>query len=369
MYKNDKRIVITLDAGGTNFVFGAMQANEFIVEPYSVPSNSTELAPCLQSMVDGFEYIISQLPEEPVAISFAFPGPADYPNGIIGGYLPSFPSFRDGVALGAFLEEKFNLPVFINNDGDLYAFGEAIAGKLPEINSRLREAGSAKRYKNLIGYTFGTGFGVGIVHNGELHIGDNSCVETFCLPHKTLDGIMAEEGVAVRAVKRVYAELSGDTTSELEPKDIFDIAEGLREGDVQAAKESFAQMGKVAGHAMSMAVTLIDGLIVIGGGITAAKKYIMPALFEELRSTIRTIEGDIVNRVQMKVFDLDNPAEQEEFAKGSQQELKVWGSDKTVVYDPMKRIGVSISSIGASKAISIGAYSFALSKIDSLVIE
>ena len=32
MYRNDQRTVITLDAGGTNFVFGAMRANKFIVE-------------------------------------------------------------------------------------------------------------------------------------------------------------------------------------------------------------------------------------------------------------------------------------------------------------------------------------------------
>ena len=32
--------------------------------------------------------------------------------------MPNFPSFRDGVALGPFLEEKFGIPVFINNDGE-----------------------------------------------------------------------------------------------------------------------------------------------------------------------------------------------------------------------------------------------------------
>ncbi len=365
MYKHDKRIVVTLDAGGTNFVFGAMQANEFIVEPYSTPANSDDLGACLQSMADGFEYIIKQLPEAPVAISFAFPGPADYPNGIIGGYLPNFPSFRDGVALGAFLEEKFQIPVFINNDGDLFAYGEAIGGALPGLNQKLAASGSVKRFKNLVGYTFGTGFGVGIVTAGKLHIGDNSCVETFCLQHKDMPNVLVEEGVAVRGVKRVYSELSGDTTTELEPKDIFDIAEGTREGDTEAAKGAFAKMGEIAGNAMASAITLIDGIIVIGGGITAAKKYIMPSLFAELRSKMQTIDGSPVNKVQMRVFDLDNPDEFDLFAKGDSQEIKVWGSEKTVIYDPMKRIGVTISTIGASKAISMGAYAYALNQIDT----
>ncbi|MFI3279079.1 MAG: ROK family protein [Rikenellaceae bacterium] len=363
MYKHDNRIVVTLDAGGTNFVFGAIQANEFIVEPYSTPAKAHDLDACLQSMVDGFEHVISQLPEPPVAISFAFPGPADYPNGIIGGYLPNFPSFRDGVALGPFLSERFGLPVYINNDGDLFAYGEAIGGALPELNRKLAAADSAKRFKNLVGYTFGTGFGVGIVTAGKLHIGDNSCVETFCLPHKDMPNTLVEEGVAVRAVKRVYADLSGDQRA-LEPKDIFDIAEGKAEGVTEAAKASFAKMGEIAGNAIAMAVTLIDGIVVIGGGITAAKKYIMPALFKEMRSKMQTLSGEAVNKVQMEVFDLDNPEEMEKFAEGNSQKLKVWGSDKTVIYDPMKRIGVTISEIGASKAISIGAYAFALNDID-----
>lgn len=64
--------------------------------------------------------------KRPEAISFAFPGPADYPNGIIGGWLPNFPSFRDGVVLGPFLQEKFGVPVFINNDGDLFAYAFAL---------------------------------------------------------------------------------------------------------------------------------------------------------------------------------------------------------------------------------------------------
>ena len=161
-YVNDNRIVMTLDAGGTNFVFSAIQAGEEIIEPFSVSSCSYDLKSCLNSLLGGFRKVCSLLPQDPVAISFAFPGPADYENGVIGD-LPNFPSFRGGIALKAFLEEKFCIPVYINNDGNLFAYGEALAGALPYVNSCLESVGSNRRYKNLLGITFGTGFGAGVV--------------------------------------------------------------------------------------------------------------------------------------------------------------------------------------------------------------
>ena len=364
MYNNDKRIVITLDAGGTNFVFGAMRGGEYITQPIVYPSKAHDLDLCLQTMVKGFREVIASLEEKPVAISFAFPGPADYANGIIGGYLPNFPSFRDGVALGPFLEREFGLPVYINNDGDLFAFGEALCGVLPEINEKLKSAGRSKQYKNLIGYTFGTGFGVGIVVNGELNRGDNSCVETFCLPNKLKKNIIAEEGVAIRAIKRVYAEESGNNDHGLEPKDICEIAEGKKSGDQAAAKNAFEEFGEVAGDAMAITAQLIDGIIVYGGGVSAAKEFFLPALLKEMRSSFKTLGGDSVKRIQMEVLNLDNSEEMKEFLKGSGKRIKIYGSDDMVDYEDVKRIGIVSSKLGASKAISSGAYAFALSKLD-----
>lgn len=375
MYNTDPRTVVTLDAGGTNFVFGAMKSCEFVTEPLTMPSRAHDLDLCLETMVEGFQTIIDRLEERPVAISFAFPGPADYANGIVGGFLPNFPSFRDGVALGPFLSRKFGLPVFINNDGDLFAFGEATAGVLPEINARVAAAGGDRHYRNLLGYTFGTGLGIGSVVNGALNLGNNSCVETFCLPFKHDHGNMVEDFAAIRAVTRVYGELTGNPSHGLTPRDICDIADGKAcaangvapsEAEVEAAREAFRRFGEAAGDAMATAVTLTDSLIVLGGGLTGAARHILPALLKELRSSLNTLEGAEVGRVQMKVFNLDDPAEFDMFVKGDARPLKVYGSEETVVYDPMKRTGVCLSRLGASRAISIGAYAYALSRLDAV---
>ena len=203
-----------------------------------------------------------------------------------------------------------------------------------------------------------------MVIDNNLNRGDNSCVETFCLRHRDMPDVIVEDGVAIRAVCRVYGEQSGNPDHGLTPKDICEIADGTREGNQAAAKEAFASLGRVAGAAISTAVTIIDGLVVIGGGVSAASRWIMPALLEEMRSKLRTLGGDEVNLVQMKVYDLENADEFELFAKGETKKVKVYGEERYVDYDCQKRVGIAISKLGASKAVSVGAYAFALSELD-----
>lgn len=366
MYEQDDRIVMTLDAGGTNFVFSAIQGCKEIVTPIGIPAVADNLNGCLLTLVEGFEQVKKQLPCEPVAISFAFPGPADYKNGVIGD-LPNFPAFRGGVALGPFLKKHFGIPVYINNDGDLFAYGEALAGALPELNRAILEAGGTKQYKNLLGVTFGTGFGGGVVVDGTLVTGDNnSGGNVWCWRHKDYNEKICEEGVSVRAVKRVYGELAGVDASELTPKDIFDIAEGAREGNVTAAKASFAKLGEVAANTMAQAVSLCDGVMVIGGGIAAAHKYIVPAMLKEFNSTIGVLgNSNTFPRMEITVYDLSDMSKIGDFVKDATVKVRVPVYGDEVVYEKEKRTAVMISKLGTSRAINLGAYTYALAQIDA----
>jgi glucokinase len=353
---------MTLDAGGTNFVFSAIRGGMEIVGAVTLPADVYNLQACLESIVRGFMTIRESLPEEPVAISFAFPGPADYPAGIIGD-LPNFPSFRGGVALGPFLEERFGIPVFINNDGNLFAYGEAVTGVLPELNRRLEEAGSAKRYAHLLGVTLGTGFGGGVVINGQLLLGDNAAGgDVWCFRHKKYPRYIAEEGVSIRAVKRVYAALSGDGR-ELAPKAIYEIAEGTQPGDREAAIASFAELGEIAGDVIASVVTVLDGVVVIGGGLSGASRYILPSLLKELNASVSTMNGESFPRLQKSAFNLDDEEEFRRFARGERVEIAVPGSGRTLGYDPFKRIGVTVSKQGTSRSVAMGAYWYALNHL------
>ncbi len=254
-YDTDPRIVMTLDAGGTNFKFSAIRGNRLLMEPVSRPASPHSLDLCLETVFTGFESVMNALPDAPAAISFAFPGPADYRAGIIGD-LFNLPCFRGGVPLGPMLADKFAIPAFLNNDGDLFVYGEAIAGLLPYVNNLLEQAGSTRRYRNLFGVTLGTGFGGGIVRDGELFTGDNSLAgEAWLLRNRLSPELDAEEGASIRAVRRVYAEVAGIPFADApEPRTIAAIGMGGHSGDAAAAKEAFRRLGVVAGDALAQAL-------------------------------------------------------------------------------------------------------------------
>ena len=101
-------------------------------------------------------------------------------------------------------------------------------GFLPKVNQMLEEAGSPKRFNKLFGITLGTGFGAGIVADGQLYIGDNSAAgEIWITRNKRHPKCFAEEGVSIRAVQGTYARIAGiDAAQAPSPKDIYEIGTG-----------------------------------------------------------------------------------------------------------------------------------------------
>lgn len=372
----DKRVVLTLDAGGTNLVFNAFKAGKPLLSGIRKDAHAHHLERCLANMKAGFHEVMEEMGrggdlgssrqagEIPVAISFAFPGPADYARGIIDNS-NNLPAFKGGVPLKNILEEEFGLPVFINNDGDLFAYGEALGGILPEINARLEASGSPKRYKNLVGFTLGTGFGAGFVSDGRLITGDNvTAAEVWLFSNRHSPEVNAEDVVSIRAVQRVYAAEAGIAyPNELEPKDIFEIATGKNEGDRKAALRAYEAMGRSLGDTVANVLTFIDGIAVIGGGITGASDLYMPAVMEELNFKYHPSNVDEMPRLVQKVFNLDNAQDREEFFRDYSRSIPIPGTGRSISYDPLPRLAVATSSRGANESIALGAYAYALQQI------
>jgi glucokinase len=175
----------------------------------------------------------------------------------------------------------------------------------------------------------------------------------------------AEEGCCIRAVRRAYAEGAGIPFEQApDPKEIAAIAQGQAPGRTAAAVEAYRRLGEAAGDAMGNALTLIDGLAVIGGGVSNAYPLFLPSLVAELNGNFTGPGGNSFRRLASKAFNLEDPAQLEVFLKGETREVTVPGSARKVKYDPLARLGVGMSRLGTSDAVAVGAYAFALQKLD-----
>ena len=356
-------IIFILDAGGTGFKFSAVRDYKEIIEPFTIPTASPTHEALLQKLIDGFHQCEEKCGSKAKAISFCFPGPADYPNGIIGD-LPNLPTFRGGVALKKMLENEFHVPVYINNDGDLFVYGEALGGLLPFVNQLLEKQGNPKRYKNLFGVTLGTGFGGGIVIDQVLLNGDNSAGgEIWCSRNCLYPDTIAEESVSIRAVRRVYAREAGiDFDEAPQPFDIFKIAQGEKEGNKEAALKAWDELATVLADVIGNGLRFTDGLAVIGGGLSGAWPVFMPMLIKKLNEPYH-VNGGTIPRMETEAYNLEDEAERIRFTKKTGTMIQVPFSNEQVWYEPSKRVGVGVTKLGTSSAVAIGAYAFAMNKM------
>lgn len=355
----NRRIIFSLDAGGTNLVFSAIEGGRVLDQTLTLPSQSDSLETFFLKLKEGFSGLEKKLGVHAAALSFCFPGPADYEAGIIG-KLENMPFFTDGIPLARMLENAFKIPVFINNDGDLFALGEALGGLLPQINQQ-----SSKQYKNLLGVTLGTGFGGGIVMDHKLFSGDNSAASeinrfsNFMNPDQSI-----EEVVSIRGIKKLYGDFAGISFEKTpNPYEIFQIGMGTLAGNKDAAVQAWNIFGDVLGNALANAATLTDSCVAIGGGISGAHPLFMAVAIKHMNGTFKRADGQVLSRMESAAYNWENEAERKEFLKDETIRVKVPFSDQTQSYQPKKKIAVGVSKLGTSKAVALGAYVYAARKL------
>lgn len=366
MRSENEAVVMTLDAGGTNFVFSAVQSKRVInglsVKIKAPTKGSADEA--ILAIIQEFENLkrdIENLGLSTIAISIAMPGPADFKNGIIG-KLENLPSFsKGGVALKAYLEYHFGMPVFINNDGDMFAYGEAW-----QDNGILNRCGLSADNVNLVGLTLGTGFGAGVVVNGGLLMGNNCAAgEINRMRNYLYPEYSVEYSVSIAGLQRVYGDYS------LTPEDIYNVAIGKTKGDIKAATRAFDEFALVAADAIANVITMFDCTIVIGGGIANAYPLFLGNLVNNLNTTFNKPNGlEKYERLEVRSYNIESAKELMEFLTPELETIVVNGCK--ISYNKTKKIGIGISKVlnennklyqDTSLVIAIGSYMFAMHKI------
>ncbi len=209
------------------------------------------------------------------------------------------------------LEQKFQIPVFVENDATVAAFGE-------------REFELESDIKNLI-FMY-SGVGCGIVINGQIYGGSGGCAGELGLPNlkddeksrwRGLSRWEADLGLKEAAIERVkeysdskILELAGADSSKIDFKSIIDA---VRAGD-KLAIELVREAGEELGVKIAYLVQIFNPeIVVIGGGIERAgstlldviKKTVREKTFEEVGSQVRIVPTQLgENSVALGAFSL-----------------------------------------------------------------
>ena len=153
---------IGVDIGGTNIKAGVVDENAQLVSKISLKTNAADgYKSVLAVIIDAVEQAVQLSGEEFDRIKtngVGCPGTMDNENGTV---LYSNNLHWENVPLAKDLAEHFGKRIILENDANVAAYGEYLAG-------------AAKGAKNAVVLTLGTGVGAGIIINGEIYSGSNN---------------------------------------------------------------------------------------------------------------------------------------------------------------------------------------------------
>jgi glucokinase len=278
-----KPYVIGLDLGGTNSVFGIVDASGNIKATTAIKTGGfSTAADYVKACIDALEVIIEQVGgiETIKAMGIGAPN-ANYYNGTIE-FAPNLPWAHDGVVpLAKMFSQALGIPVAMTNDANAAAVGEMVYGV-------------ARGMKNFIVITLGTGVGSGIVVNGQLLYGHDGFAGE--LGHVTM--VRGEEGrlcgcgrtgcletyCSATGVARTARELLAKTDRpsllrDMKAEDItsLDVAIAAGKGD-ELANEIYQFTGKMLGEACAdfAAFSSPEAFIFFGGMVKAGELIMKP---------------------------------------------------------------------------------------------
>lgn len=278
--QNMKPYVIGLDLGGTNSVFGIVDAHGDIKATTAIKTvGYTDAETYVEDAVAALQPIIDEVGGIATIKAMGIGAPnGNYYRGTIE-YAPNLPWAHDVIVpLAHMFSERLDIPVALTNDANAAAIGEMTYGV-------------ARGMKNFIMITLGTGVGSGIVIDGKLVYGSDGfagelghvvvrneagrpcgcgrygCLETYC----------SATGVSRTAREWLAKSKESSLLREMNPADITSLDISIAAGkDDKMAKEIYEFTGNILGEACAnFAAFSSPEAFVFFGGLTKAGELIM----------------------------------------------------------------------------------------------
>jgi glucokinase len=278
-----KPFVLGIDVGGTNTVFGIVDARGTVVASGAIKTRKHAK----------FEDYIEELYQEATKLLEANDA-TDKLHGIGVGapngnfytgmieFAPNLP-WKGSLPLAQVLSDKFGVPVTVTNDANAAAIGEMTYGV-------------ARGMKDFIMITLGTGVGSGVVANGQMIYGadgmagelghitvrrngrlcgcsKNGCLETYC----SATGVVRTAHEFLEARQNEPSLLRNIDAEDLTSKDVYDAAIA----NDKLAIDVFEFTGKVLGEALAdFASFTSPEAFVLFGGLAKSGELLMKPLRE-----------------------------------------------------------------------------------------
>lgn len=285
----EKPYVIGMDMGGTNTVFGVVDARGTVISKSAIKTGThTDVNIYIQDLYDEMIKLIDAAGgvEKFKGIGVGAPNGNYYTGNIE--FAPNLP-WKGVIPFAKLMAEKFGIPAALTNDANAAAIGEMTYGV-------------ARGMKNFIMITLGTGVGSGIVIDGKLVYGHDGfagelghttairengrlcgcgkkgCLETYC----------SATGVA-RSAREILASTTQESLLRNIPVDSItskDVFEAAMEGD-EIAKDIFAFTGKILGQSLADFVAFsAPEAIVLFGGLSKAGDLIMNPIRQSMEDEL-----------------------------------------------------------------------------------
>lgn len=287
-----KPYVIGIDMGGTNTVFGIVDARGVVIASSSI---KTQKHSNIDDYINELYTETTKLIEANDAvgkihgIGIGAPNANYYTGRIEDGVNLPWPT---PIPLAQLVSEKFGIPVAITNDANAAAIGEMTYG-------------AARGFKDFIMITLGTGVGSGIVINGQLvyghdgfagelgHVivkrnngrlcgcGRTGCLEAYC----SATGVArtAREFLEARSDESILRNIP---TEDITSKDVYDAAVA---GD-KLAKDIFEFTGKLLGEALAdFTVFSAPEAFILFGGLAKSGELLIKPLRNSMEKNMLSI--------------------------------------------------------------------------------
>jgi len=289
----EKPYVVGIDVGGTNTVFGIVDARGEIKAQSSISTRGHATA---EEYVSAVCNAMIPLIEESVGldkikgVGVGAPN-GNYYNGTIE-FAPNLP-WRGVIPLAKLFQDRLGVPCALTNDANAAAVGEMTYGV-------------AKGIKNFIMITLGTGVGSGIVIDGHVVYGHDGFAgelghvivrrgadarQCGCGRKGCLEAYCSATGVA-RTAKEIVTNATEETSlnklniDDITSKDVYDAAVA---GD-KVAQSIFDFTGNMLGEAIANFIAFSSPeAVIFFGGLAKSGKYIMDPIKESVDNNILNI--------------------------------------------------------------------------------